>query len=389
MIDLKNKVDCCGCGACAQSCPKKCIEMKPNAEGFLYPEIDKARCVDCHLCEKVCPMISRKENSVLSVYAAQNKNDEVRSQSSSGGVFRLICENILNQGGVVFGCAFDENIVAKHIAVEKIEDIQKLQSSKYVQSDIGDVYICAEEFLKQGRLVLFSGTPCQIAGLKNYLGKEYENLFTVDLLCHGVPSPGVFEDYIRGLESKYCKKITVFNFRDKRKSWKRLFVRAEFKNGKEYFKFCGYDSYLSMFLNNISQRPSCFKCPFATTNRQGDITLGDFWGIGRHIPEMDGNKGTSMVITNTQKGAEMWKQIRDNTRCVETNIDVAISGNRVLLEPPKKSPNRDRFYEMYINEGYEKAAEKYAQVPSIFGQMYYNMMRIALDIYRFIFKKTY
>ncbi len=389
MISIEEKEKCCGCRACEQVCPKHCITMKPDEEGFLYPVADAALCVNCHLCEQVCPVNHRKENQVNAVYAAKNKDEKVRRQSSSGGTFRLLCNQVLAQKGIVYGCAFDEDMTARHIAVESEKEMPRLQSSKYVQSDVGNTYTQVREQLASGRKVLFSGTPCQVAGLKNFLKKEYDNLLLVDVLCHGVPSPEVFAEYKKVMEKKYGGKMIRLNLRDKKKSWKRLFVNAEFDNGVNYFVFCGYDSYLSMFLNNLSQRPSCFACPFTTVNRQGDITLGDFWGIKKHIWDMDDDKGTSMIITNTDKGAEAWSQICDQMTYAETDIETAIDGNKVLCTPSKKNPNRDAFYRMYQNSGYEKAAQQYARVPSKPKQIYYSLMRKGLDLYRFIFHKSY
>lgn len=389
MISFDNKADCCGCHACEQVCPKHCISMEADEEGFSYPHIETSKCVNCHLCENVCPEQHHTNNSVISVYAAKNKNESIRSRSSSGGTFRLLSNCVLAKGGIVYGCAFDDHMVAGHIAVEKEEDMPRLQSSKYVQSDVANTYSEAKQWLESGRIVLYSGTPCQIAALKNFLRKDYENLLLVDVLCHGVPSPEILSHYIKTMEEKFAGTMVSLNLRDKKKSWKRLYVNAEFDNGKNYFIFCGYDSYLSMFLNNLSQRPSCFACPFTSTNRQGDITLGDFWGIGKHIREMDDDKGTSMIIVNTEKGKNAWDEIEEQMNSIQTDIDTAIDGNKVLCTPPKKNPNRDAFYRLYAEKGYEAAAEKYAMVPSRPKQIYYNVMRKGLDFYRFIFHKTY
>ncbi len=389
MILIKEKENCTGCTACKQVCPKNCITMAPDSEGFYYPIVDTSLCIDCHLCENVCPINSRRENSVISVYAAQNKDIETRKNSSSGGTFRLLCNKVLDAGGVVFGCAFDNNMVATHIAVEDKSDLIKLQSSKYVQSDVKDTYKEVLSLLENGRKVLFSGTPCQVAGLKNLLKKDYDNLLLIDVLCHGVPSPKFFEDYKNEMERKFGAKMTSLKLRDKKKSWKRLFVNAEFENGKKYFTFCGYDHYLSMFLNNISLRPSCFDCRFTTCERQGDISLGDFWGIGKHIKEMDDDKGTSLIITNTKKGEDAFNDICENLTFVKTDIETAIDGNKVLKTPSKKNQNRDEFYTTYAEQGYSKAVEKFSKVPSKPMQIYYTLLRKGLDFYRFIFKKTY
>ena len=207
MIEIKDKKDCCGCSACVQRCPKQCITLKEDNEGFLYPIVDKKTCIDCGLCEKVCPILHQGEpQKPLKVYAAKNLNEEIRRQSSSGGIFTLLAEQVIQEGGVVFGARFDENWEVKHDYTETIEGLAVFRGSKYVQSRIEDNYKKAEEFLKQGRKVLFSGTPCQIAGLKRFLRKEYEELLTVDFVCHGVPSPGVWRKYLKETVARMCDK---------------------------------------------------------------------------------------------------------------------------------------------------------------------------------------
>lgn len=250
MINIKDKSNCCGCNACVQKCPKQCISMREDDEGFLYPYVDKTLCIECGLCEKTCPIInSKEERKPLNVFAAKNQNDEVRMQSSSGGIFTLLAENVIDEGGVVFGAGFNERWEVVHSFAENKKDLAKFRGSKYVQSKVGNSYKLAEAFLKQGRKVLYSGTPCQIAGLKQYLRKDYVNLLAVDFICHGVPSPGVFRTYLRD-EINICTarkgggkntvllpciplvserdeldmkgmKIQSISFRDKRNGWKK------------------------------------------------------------------------------------------------------------------------------------------------------------------------
>ena len=249
MIEIRDKKNCCGCAACVQKCPKHCVSLKEDEEGFLYPVVNVDKCIDCGLCEKVCPVLNQdKKHEPIGVYAAKNKNDETRKNSSSGGVFTLLAENVIKRGGVVFGARFDERWEVVHDYVEDKEGISKFRGSKYVQSTIGDNYLKAEQFLKAGRKVLFSGTPCQIAGLKHFLRKDYDNLLTVDFICHGAPSPGVFRTFLRDEMHKAarqgggkntvslpciplvtekdgldCKDVEIksINFRDKRNGWKK------------------------------------------------------------------------------------------------------------------------------------------------------------------------
>ena len=389
VIEITKKEHCFGCGACSGVCPKQCIKMVPDEEGFLYPAVDKDMCINCGKCSGVCPYHNRRTNDIQKIYATINKKPKVRSQSSSGGTFYEICKVTLEDNGVVYGCAWDENMVAKHIRVTCLKDVGRLQGSKYVQSNLNDSFKQAKEDLLAGKKVVFSGTPCQIAGLKNYLGKDYSNLLLVDVLCHGTPSPKVLAEYIKSTENRFGSKIVNMNLRDKKKSWHRLYTNIEFENGKNYFVFCGYDTYMSMFLNNMSQRPSCFECKFTTATRQGDITLGDFWGIGKHIYDMDDDKGTSMVAINTEKGAKLWKHIHENFIVVESDFVTAESGNKVFTKPPKMNSNRDEFYKDFVEKGYDFATAKWAHIPSKPKQIYYDFMRKGLDFYRLIRHKKY
>lgn len=389
MITITRKEHCFGCGACSKVCPKQCIQMKADEEGFLYPEIDLESCINCGKCSSVCPYHNRDGNEIQEVYAAINEDSTVRSNSSSGGTFYQICKATIEDGGVIFGCAWDETMTATHVKVETMEDVRRLQGSKYVQSLLGDSYAQVKKELSTGRKVVFSGTPCQVAGLKNYLGKDYPNLLLVDVLCHGVPSPKVLRAYQREIENKFDSKIVFMNVRDKKKSWHRLHTEIHFENGKQFYTFCGYDTYMSMFLTNMSQRPSCFECKFTTKERQGDITLGDFWGIGVHMSELDDDKGTSMVAINTDKGRKMWEKIQSHFKFAKSDFKMAEAGNKVLSVPPKKSPKRDAFYQTFIIEGYEMAAKKWVDIPSKPKQIYYDFMRKGLDLYRWLFKKKY
>lgn len=389
-IEITNKADCCGCGACVAACPKKCIEMKMDSEGFVYPVVDEAKCITCGKCLRVCPIKNHeKNNDIQKIYALKNKNELTRATSSSGGTFFELASAVINNGGVVFGCAMNNELVAEHIAVNDIAELQKLKSSKYVQSNVKDTYRETKELLNSGISVLYSGTPCQIAGLKNYLGKDYDNLMLIDVLCHGVPSPKVLRDYIGMLEKRFEAKAVSIDFRCKKKGWKRLYIEVDFENGKKYFVFSGYDRYLSMFLNNMSLRPSCYECKFTTVHRQGDITLGDFWGIGRKYPERDDDKGISLVMLNTQKGSEIFNIIKDKFDIFESDIETAAAGQLTLSKPTPKNPNRDAFYEEYSNNGIKSAFEKFVKIPSKPVQLYYAFMRFGLDIVRKILKKGY
>lgn len=388
-IKIDRKEHCYGCTACSKICPKQCINMEADGEGFLYPKINLDICINCGMCSKVCPFYNQQTNTIKHVYAAINNNSDVRYNSSSGGTFYQICKEVINNKGIVFGVGWNNQMVATHMNAETMEEIKKFQGSKYVQSNPANSFYEVKNELKKGRQVLFSGTPCQVAGLKNYLGKDYDNLLLIDVLCHGTPSPKLLKEYICMMEEKYSSKIIDINLRDKKKSWHRLHTNIKFSNGKNHFIFCGYDTYMSMFLTNMSQRPSCFECKFTTDERQGDITLGDFWGIGKHNYNMDDDKGTSMIIINTDKGNKMWESIKDEFRYIESDFITAESGNKVLVESPKKNFNRDAFYKSFEEEGYKVATAKYVNIPSKTKQMYYDTMRFCLDIYRKIRRQKY
>ncbi len=381
MINIEDKKNCTGCAACKRICPKNCIEMVNDPCGFAYPSVDNEACVKCGRCVEVCPIINPADTgSPIEVWGTKNKDEAVRSTSSSGGTFFELAKSVISRGGVVFGCALDSELVARHIGVDAIEGLSALKGSKYVQSDVGTTYTEVKALLAEGREVLYSGTPCQIAGLKKYLGKRYDGLLLVDVLCHGVPSPEVFKDYLGYLADKYKSKPVSVNFRNKEKSWKRLYFEVIFENGKRYFTFCGYDRYMSMFLNNISLRPSCYDCRFTSVNRQGDITLGDFWGIGKKHPERDDDKGISLVIVNSAKGSAAYREISDRFDVFDSDIEAAKNPQHTMTAPALKSPKRDEFYSLYSERGITCAVESVTSVPSAPKKLYYAAKDLCVSL---------
>ena len=352
MINIKSKEDCCGCSACAQRCPKQCISMKEDDEGFLYPQVDSSKCIDCHLCEKVCPVVHQAEPRMpMESYAAYNMDNIVRKDSSSGGVFTLLSEKIIDDGGVVFGATWNEKWQVVHTYTETKEGIVQFRGSKYVQSIIGETYKQAEAFLKSGRKVLFSGTPCQIAGLRLFLRKEYENLLTVDFICHGVPSSGVFRWYLQEEINNYAARkgrknsvsflpihsipkgdvlmpeglsINGIRFRDKCSGWKKfsfvLLLAEASADGKQNSVSLSYtleqNSFLKGFLNDLYLRPSCHKCPAKSLKSGSDITIADYWGYKDTTNIIDTDEGISAVLINTVKGQtefDMLSLIKEKT----------------------------------------------------------------------------
>ena len=390
-VNIYRPERCTGCTACSSVCPKKCIQMIEDAEGFVYPTIDYKICIDCGLCSTVCPVINNNNgNSPKIVLAEKNNNEEIRQTSSSGGVFFELASKFIDDGGYVVGCALDDNMVARHIIVNDKTALEKLKSSKYVQSDMGSIFLQVKALLNDGKNVLFSGTPCQCAGLRNYLRKPYQNLFVIDVLCHGVPSPKLFADYLVYLSHQYgdAKPVSV-NFRNKHRGWKRLYMEVKFDNGKRHYTYSGYDRYESLFLNNMSLRPSCYECKFTKAERYGDMTLGDFWGIGKQYPEWDDDKGISLVMINTELGQKLWESVKAQFSGRAESFDLAKAGQRTLYAPTTKNINRDGFYKMYISKGAEVALKQYTSVPSIVVRAYYAVMRKGLDIVRRVLRKGY
>lgn len=348
MINITEKKYCCGCGACAQSCPVGCITMTADGEGFLYPVVDAEKCVNCGLCDRVCPILNPGvAPKDIQVYAAMCNDEEVRRTSSSGGVFYLLAEQVLSEGGVVFGAAFDADFSVHHVMVERIEDLPMIMGSKYLQSRIENTYVETEKELKKGRSVLFSGTGCQIAGLKSYLHREYNNLYTVDVFCHGVPSPNVWRKYLKTKEETYQSKVNRVNFRDKVPNWRGYSVRVRFDNGKESCVGHGDDEYIKLFLSEICLRPSCYDCKFRESRSGADLTIGDAWGVENWMPHMDDNKGTSVVVVNTEKGRRLWAAIQGKLRSEEGDKDAILSCNPVYMGSVRPHPKREKFFSAF------------------------------------------
>lgn len=345
MLELKKKSDCCGCSACIAACPKGCICMETDSEGFRYPSIDTQRCVDCDLCQRVCPVINEAAipSHPQSVYAAINHDHATRADSSSGGIFTLIAEHVLSDGGIVFGAAVTEDLKVKHIAVEEFSQLHLLRGSKYVQSDPGDSFRQVKEHLLAGRQVLYTGTPCQIAGLKSYLGQDYDHLICQDIICHGVPSPAVFDAYLQYRSIQADSAVRSVRFRSKSSGWTNYCLYVSFENGTVYEKKFQEDPYMKAFLADLSLRPSCYDCAFKGQQRSADITLADFWGVKNILPEMFDDMGTSLVFVNTPKGNALFSSLQQHMRICHANAEKALVYNRAMLDSVKCPPNRKQF----------------------------------------------
>ena len=367
MINITNKEECCGCHGCINICPRKCISMETDNEGFWYPKVNKNKCIECDLCKKVCPIINiqQKHNKEITAYACKNKDDKVRETSSSGGVFALLCENVINEGGVVFGAAFDKEFNVRHTYAETLDECIKFRGSKYVQSKIGDTYKKAKEFLDKGRIVLFSGTPCQIAGLDTYLIKNYKNLILVDIACHGVPSPLVYKSYINTLEKKNRSKIKEISFRDKSTGWKDYSVSFGFENGKKLKQFRTDNTYMNGYLKDIFLRPSCYTCKFKKPVTSADLTLADYWGVQNIHPEFDDDKGISLILINSKKGQDLLNTLTNKLEIIHTNLEYATKCNPVIIKASNYNKEREDFFNKFLVENVIKDIKRYTKLPII------------------------
>ena len=355
------KSECCACTACEQACPVNAISFKKDEEGFLYPTINKDKCIDCGLCERVCPVEhpNYSNTETPEVYAAMVKEVEQRKMSSSGGMFYAIATWILNQGGKVYGATMDENHQVKHIGVDNFEDLNLLRGSKYVQSDLQQVFADIKKELKAGRWCYFVGTGCQVAGLKSFLRKDYDTLLTSDLVCHGVPSQWLFDQHIKYLEEKYKGKVSDYQFRNN-EGWGgcEIFYLTNHEGKRKRYKFSSYDlsPYLYSFMYGMTSRYSCYDCPFARIPRQGDITLADYWGIKEFFPEMNRRNGVSLLLLNTRRGKTVFNIVKNNCEFYISTVAAGAKYNRNLVQVSEKNRNREGIYEQIKIRGYKSIA---------------------------------
>lgn len=358
MIEIKKKTNCCGCRGCEQSCPVNAISMENDDEGFWYPKVNQQRCINCGQCKIVCPELNPSGISGNSdVYAAYRKDLNLRLKSQSGGIFSVIAEKVLSEGGVVFGAAFDVHWRVRHRSIENIEEIDMLRGSKYVQSDIGNTYKEAEDLLKKGRTVFFSGTPCQIQGLKKYLRKDYDNLITVDLICHGVPSPEVWDTFLK----EYIGKENIKEFIQKDKNRKNAIV-YKLKNGQEQVESYEQNVYSKGFCKDLYLRPSCHQCHFKGIERCSDITIGDFWGIERFLPGFGDQYGVSAIIVHTDKGRKMYHQIQNELVMQQCEPNWVGVENPCLLQSLPENEKRIQFFEQWREKGVINTVNELTQI---------------------------
>lgn len=357
MINIQDKSKCSGCSACYSVCPKSCISMVEDKEGFLYAKINEDLCINCELCNEVCPLNEKnnRKNGVIYSCIIQHKDKEILRQSTSGGGFTPIAEYVIAQGGVVFGVEMTEReFFVKHTKVEKKEELKKYRSSKYVQSFIGETFKEAKEELDKRRLVCFSGTPCQIQGLKKYLRKDYENLITVDVVCRGVPSPGVWKKYNRYLKSK--GELENIVFRDKTFGYQYSTMEVRYKDGRVERNGIESDQWLRMFFSGMILRPSCPTCNFRSTERCSDFTIWDCFNVSDLTKELDETKGATSILIHSQKGFKIFEKIRDKFYVVDVPVEIISKG---ITDTVCLNKRKDKFIKDYINMDMDNLLNKW------------------------------
>ena len=366
---LAEKGRCVGCGSCAAACRNNCIQMCVDEEGFRYPKIDEETCMHCNACVERCPALRMPETAEQAIaYAAKNKDESIRKASSSGGVFTALAENMLGKGGAVCAAKYRDDFSAVHDFAFTSADLACFRGAKYVQSDMESCFPQIEALLLQKRPVLFMGTPCQVSALSAYLGTEFPNLLLVDTICHGVPSPAVWQAYImeRRKTDAGGSEIQSINLRSKSSGWSKYSysVEIQYKNGTRYSVPQDQDPFMKGFVQNLYLRPSCAACTFKGNARKSDITLGDFWGIWDLYPEFDDNKGTSLVILNSKKGTRIWEEVCGEFDSIAVELHDALRKNPSAVSAAQPCPKRDVFFaKMKSNGNVIKQIEKCIAAP--------------------------
>ena len=394
MIEIKNKKDCCGCCMCAGACPKNCIEMQADDEGFVYPHVDESSCVNCHLCEKVCPVINFKDEKSdfqQQGYIVQHKDPVVLRESTAGGAFTAIAKYVLDRGGVAFGVELQDNLnatpsAAHHIWVDKKADLKKFRNSKYVQSFVGDTAQQVKSFLEQGKYVCFSGTPCQVEGLKQYLDVkkvDQTNLILVDVVCRAVPSPFIFRKYLEYQEKKNSEHITSVRFRDKHYGYKYSTMNViSDRNHGNYHRGVESDPWLRAFFSNICDRPSCHDCKFRKLHRLSDFTIWDCFHVGRFSRELDNDKGATRMLVHTEKGHQVLEGIRKELMIVDVPVSMIIDGAKELRESVSPNERRDAFFaDAAILDGYDLFEKYFPETARVKLKRMIRMTAFRLGIY--------
>ena len=374
-MDLCKTEHCTGCAACANSCPMQCIQMDADAEGFLRPEVDTKRCINCGACHRACPILypKRCDNKTVA-YAAMHTDENIRIVSTSGGVFSILCQWIFDHDGAVFGAAYTDTFSVEHRCVRSMGDLSALRTAKYTQSLIGDSFQKVKHLLSEGHYVLFSGTPCQIGGLQAFLGKDYEKLILVDLVCHGVPSPAVWSRYIdyRSQTDASGAAPVDINLRSKDTGWPGYSVHFCYENGIKYSVQNSEDPFMRCFIGNLCLRPSCYDCQFKGISRSSDFTLGDYWGVWNQVPNYYDGKGTSIVLIHSEKGCKIWADIETQIQSREVDIAHCMDENVAAIQPAEMPEMRGPFMQRYREADFNALVaellppKSQARTPSLF-----------------------
>jgi len=343
---LNQKEECCGCSSCYNICPVQAIEMQPDEEGFLYPTISEKKCIGCGKCKKVCPIIHKPPKLPLKLaYGCYAKKQEEQMESSSGGVFSVLARKVLLENGIVCGAAYDEKQLVFHLIIESENELSRLKGTKYVQSRIENVFTDIKKFLIQNRMVLFSGTPCQVAGLKSFLGKEYDKLICVDLICHGVPSPKVWEHYLKQISKG--NKVEKVTFRNKSQGMDKITLDYYLNDGNIIKESYSESLYMKGFIQNLYVRPSCFECKFKGASRCSDLTIGDFWAVKEYHPKFHNNNGASAIIIHSEKGEKWMEKVEEDLYIVRSTIKEIACWNECLLESTVRNNRRKDFFSQW------------------------------------------
>ena len=342
--------ECCGCGVCTQICPKSCLKMQEDkVEKFLYPSIDLDKCIHCGICQKTCPVLQAKakKETGTTCYVGYCLDGEQRTNSSSGAIFPVLAKQMLNYKGYVYGAIFNDDVSrVLHIGTDELSVVRKMFGSKYIQSNLSDIYKDVKAQLEIGKRVLFSGTACQVNALNSFLGKDYKNLITVDVVCHGVSSPRILEVIKIDIEQRKKKKIKSINFRNKDVGWKKFFFKIIFNDDSEYKTIFPHSEFGELFVNNLSLRENCYNCKFKDGNHGSDITIGDAWGIEKFAPEMFMDNGVSVIIIHTEKGKKLINDISKNVKIKEVDLRTALNDNVFYFKSVSKHSKRDKYLEL-------------------------------------------
>lgn len=378
-----NRNECTGCGVCENICPQKCIRLENNQEGFFCPVVDLNLCTDCGLCVETCPsMLAVNMDSCtkgVKVYSAWSKSKEISRESTSGGIFPLLAKAVINKRGVVIGAALRDDMSLEHVLVNKVDQVKKLQGSKYIQSDTSKIYSTVEQCLEEGRSVLFTGLPCQVAGLNSYLkykkNKRLGSLITCQLICFGVPSNIIFREYITFLEKKYKSKVKSYTFRVKDIGWKNYGVKAIFENKKQYHSKGDKDPFMIGFKKALYLRSCCFACKHKGFPIRADIALGDFWNIDRYDKSLAGINGISLIVIQTEKGKDLFNSVKDELVFKQQEAEIAVCCNPSLVTCPNLTPERGKYFKDYFANGYTYCVKKYTSSLVLYKRILISLKR--------------